>query len=93
MIEVHIENSFLKVIGLESEDLKALRKLFSYTIDPTGKYSKIPRSISLVSKEGELPTGLLTKVYAWLKTKKIQYTIKDLRKEPVNFVNFKLDLD
>lgn len=85
MITITINNSYSKIEGLKTEEFRSIRKLFSYTINPSiayfsGGYS-YPRY--LIDKKGAFPTGLLYKVKGFLTNSlKVQFTVQDLRLKP-----------
>jgi len=67
-LKVKINNSTCRVEGLSAEGHKNLAKVLSYT--PAKNYSayagaNYSRSISLLTRRGEFPTGLLYLVRWW----------------------------
>lgn len=89
-----IGNSFSKLEGLTSEEMRQVRKITSYTIDPKAAYfsgSSYSRTRYLMDKRGTFPTGLMHYVDKWLKNKTVN--IIDKRKEPVCGTNlYRLNL-
>lgn len=65
MITVIQGNSYSQIKGLTPEQHKSLASALSYTIgDHFSTYG--PTKRSLLSRKGEFPTGLLTRVYDWM---------------------------
>ncbi len=76
MIDVIIENSMSRVVGLTDTQFKALRNVLSYSIDSQAAYfsSAYQTKRYLLSKKGEFPTGLLYLVKESLfKTPSVRY--------------------
>ncbi len=76
MIDVIIENSMSRVVGLTDTQFKALRNVLSYSIDSQADYfsSAYQTKRYLLSKKGEFPTGLLYLVKESLsKTPSVRY--------------------
>lgn len=72
-----------RVEGLTDAQLKQLRKLTSYSINPKNAYfsgSAYNTTRHLMSKRGEFPTGLLYIVKHWAKQHK--HEVEDRRKRP-----------
>lgn len=92
MIAIKVDNSISHIEGLETDELKKLRRFLSYTLDPEGKYSPVPRNISLVSKDGRFPTGLLDDVQGWLKKSGHQSVLNDHRTLPSENLDLTLKL-
>lgn len=80
MIEIQINNSYSQILGLNTSDFKALRKILSYTINK-GAFYRGGRAIlvPLLDKKGFFPTGLLNKVRRFCAEAKIT----DLRVKPL----------
>jgi len=82
---IHVDNSECRIDNLSVDKHKKLSALLSYTLDPkahfySGGYG--PKRISLLSKKGIFPTGLLYLVLDWCKSNKVAHTVKDLRIKP-----------
>jgi superfamily II DNA or RNA helicase len=79
VIQLIVDNSYSRVLGLNTSQFKHLRDELSYT---TGSFfSRFgPTRKSMLNKRGEFPSGLLCKVEAYLG--KFGYAKKDLRRHP-----------
>lgn len=80
MIIIEINNSTSKITGLVSSKFNKLRKLLSYTINPTASYfaGNYNRPKYVIDKQGVFATGLLHRVTAFLDSEKLKYEQKDL---------------
>ncbi len=89
-MEIRIDNSDSKVLGMLDEDFKALRKELSYRLDPqSARFIPNPAMHVkyLIDKKGNFPTGLLHRVFKFAETIKVAPKITDLRsKEPCSKV-------
>lgn len=74
MVQIEINNSYSRVIGLTATQEKELRDILSYTENAKSAYfgRGYARKKSLLSKRGEFPTGLLHRI-------PLKYHIKDNR--------------
>lgn len=84
-VTLTIDNSISKIDGLTSDDVKSLSKDLSYSQNPQASYfskSYSSQKISLLTKRGDFPTGLLYLVHDYLYKNHILYTVKDLRIPP-----------
>lgn len=96
MIKLTVGNSMSRVEGLDITQLKALRALTSYSIDPKAAYfsgSSYNLTRHLMDKRGNFPTGLLYIVEKYLFHK--MFLLKDLRTLPdsrYGLFEMKLDL-
>lgn len=81
MIVIEINNSTSKITGLVSSKFNKLRKLLSYTTNPTASYfaGNYNRPKYVIDKQGVFATGLLNRVINFLIKEKIQFEEKDLR--------------
>lgn len=78
MVVLTIGNSYSKITGLSPKQEKELRQKLSYMSGSFfGGFG--PRKVSLLSKRGEFPTGLLSQVKVFLKTAAIAVYIADNR--------------
>ena len=69
MIELIIDNSYSIIKGLSIEQHKELHSVLSYYTAPSNSYMAKQygvKKVSLLSKHGVFPTGLVSKVYKWL---------------------------
>lgn len=85
MITIEVNNSECKIEGLDIKQHKQVSELISYTPNPTAHYfagGYGPRRVSLLSKRGIFPTGLLNIVLSWCDEKKVAFKVKDLRVKP-----------
>lgn len=85
MITITVNNSYSKIEGLTAPQEKELRKLLSYVVGgQSAHFSSFgPKRISLLSKKGEFPTGLVKHVLEFTK----YATFKDNRVAPKNTQN------
>lgn len=74
MIILTIDNSESKIEGIGRDQHRSLSKILSYTLNPTATYfsGRPPRRISLLTKTGTFPTGLLPYVTTFLKDQQYQ---------------------
>lgn len=79
-----LDNSFSQIQGLSAEQMKALRKVLSYSSNPQAYYySRFgPKTTYLIDRKGYFPSGLVRMVRAWLLTNHINYKVTDNRKKP-----------
>jgi superfamily II DNA or RNA helicase len=85
MIWITVDNSETRIEGLSIELHKKLAKILSYTtVAPNSYASRLypPRPISLLSKKGIFPTGLLERALSFFKHSKVEVHLVDLRKAP-----------
>lgn len=79
MIQVILNNSFSRIIGLTPVQQKDLTKVLSYLIgDNFSQFG--PRRKSLLSKKCEFPTGLVSRVAKWFRQHKLPYNVVDHRR-------------
>lgn len=89
MVTIEVGNSTSKIIGLVSGPFNKLRKLLSYSTDPSaaffagGRYPKLKYCVDL---KGAFLTGLLPRVEAFLVAEKIPYSIADSRLESIKAI-------
>lgn len=85
MIHLQIANSECKITGLTDKQTRVLRNKMSYTADPQASYfsGRPARKISLLSKRGEFPTGLLYIVIDYLEITFTKYSKLDTRSVPM----------
>lgn len=83
MLRLEINNSTSTIHGLTVEQHRSLRQQLSYKVqgaffsgDPTGGVRY------LITKRGELATGLCARVIAWAKASKLPLQLDDQRKRP-----------
>lgn len=93
MVELHIGNSRSQIIGANISQHKELKKIMSYKIDAQAAYfsgaSWNPVRY-LIDKKGFFPTGLLSRLSAWIRDNKVE--IKDSRRFPPGMNLFSLSL-
>lgn len=84
-----IDNSFSQIQGLSAEQMKALRKILSYSNSPQAAYySKFGPKISyLIDKKGFFPSGLLPRVRTFLIKNNISYISIKKNTSPTKIVN------
>lgn len=78
MIILEIGNSFSTIKGLTPAQEKSLMDDLSYTVDAKAAYfskSFGPRKKSLLTKKGEFPTGLFSRVQSYLAGNKLYFKI------------------
>lgn len=82
MIQLVINNSYSKVLGLSAIQEKELREALSYVIGGSSAYFSGYgiRKKSLLSKKGEFPTGLLPRVIKYIES--LNFNVVDNRKLP-----------
>lgn len=81
-MEIRIDNTDSKLVGMLDTDFKLLRKELSYRLDPVmTRFMPNPAGHVkyLLDKKGNFPTGLLHKVTDFLNKRKIAYKAIDLR--------------
>ncbi len=86
MIKITVGNSVSRIEGLTDSQLKAVRKITSYSVDSSAAYfsgSGHNTSRHLMSKRGEFPTGLLYLVRAWAKICSPDSVMLDHRTRPL----------
>jgi superfamily II DNA or RNA helicase len=86
MIEVRVGNSDCLIVNLSIKQHKALSNRLSYTINEQAQFfsgNYFNNKISLLSKKGVFPTGLLYIVYDYLKEFNLQFKAYDTRVKPV----------
>ena len=79
MVLIKIDNSFSSVQGMDIALHKKIKNALSYLISLDGINSQ---RVSLLSKSGEFPSGLVHVVKKALATNKQPYKIQDLRTRP-----------
>lgn len=82
MVTLKIDNSTSQVTGLSVVQFKELKTLLSYDIGTQAAYfsgSRHNTKRSLLTKRGEFPTGLLSRIENWLPKGS---SVVDLRKRP-----------
>lgn len=84
MITIEVNNSFSRIKGYTAEQYRQLRKLLSYSTDPSAAYymGGFTRVKYLLDKQGNFPTGLLNRVVNHLITTASPPRLIDLRKVP-----------
>lgn len=83
-ITLTIGNSYSKISGLTTEQLRKLRRVLSYTTDPQAAYfsgSWIRRKY-LIDAKGNFPTGLISRVERFLDKNKLLYVLVETRIKP-----------
>lgn len=95
MITITVNNSYSQVIGLTVEQLKGLRQVLSYSLDPQAAYfaNKMWNNrVHLIDKKGNFPTGLYNKAWSYLAGLRPQTQIitRDNRVKPINQVSITL---
>jgi superfamily II DNA or RNA helicase len=90
MIEIQIGNSYSIIKGLPKTLEIRVKTFLSYTVGgSSAHFSKFgPRKKSLISKRGEFPTGLITRLMTYLLESQIKFEVKDLRRIPAPCVLF-----
>jgi superfamily II DNA or RNA helicase len=85
MVNLTINNSYSKISGLSAQQEKGLKSLLTYAVGGKSAYFSNygPRFKSLLDKRGEFPTGLLSKVKAFLDKNQIDRQIRDTRVRPL----------
>lgn len=85
MITIEIGNSYSVIKGLTPAQERAIRGELSFQIDPRVAYfsKSFPKQRSLLSKKGEFPTGLVSRVLLYLNTNRLEHSIEDLRIVPI----------
>ena len=87
MIELIIDNSYSTIKGLSIGQHKELRSVLSYYTAPPNSYMAKQygvKKVSLLSKHGVFPTGLLLNVTQYVTDLNLFPVIKDLRIAPIN---------
>lgn len=81
MVVITLGNSYSSISGLSVEAFKELRKELSYSTDAQAAYfaGGFARIKYLLDKRGSFPSGLLSRVTRFLRSKAIVYQIKDSR--------------
>lgn len=80
MVELIVNNSYSQIKGLDEKHFTALRKLLSYNPNPNSHFYSgrgLPQIRYLLDKQGFFPTGLLSRVRAYLKETKVQHNRQD----------------
>lgn len=79
-----IDNSECQLSGFTREQFSALRKILSYTADPSSAFFSggFPQRRYLIAKDGKFPSGLLYLVIGYLEKSQYVYTTKDVRVKP-----------
>lgn len=92
MIKLTINNSYSQITGLNSTDMKALRRLLSYEIDSSAAYFSNNRFNTrkyLIDNKGNYPTGLTHMVKAYIAQNDLKCSIIDERRQPSTQVPLK----
>jgi len=95
MIKIKVGNSTSKVTGLTNKQFGDLSKLMSYDIDPSAAYFSgraHNTRRSLLSRQGEFPTGLEYLFWQWKSTILDDIEVVDSRKRPKADANLELNL-
>jgi superfamily II DNA or RNA helicase len=96
MITIDIENSFSTITGLSIQQHNELKKELSYDMNGSSKYMQSQfghRTVSLLTKKGKFPTGLLYYAVLLLKKSSVKYNTIDHRIKPEPFKGlYKLSL-
>jgi len=81
MVQIKLGNSYSQVVGLNTDQMRKLKRLLSYTPDNffAGGF---PRPKYLIDAKGHFPTGLLNRVKGFLAREEIIPVIIDLRIVP-----------
>ncbi len=90
MLTLTINNSYSRLAGLSSLQMKSLKPILSYEANPNAAFfSGSPRSTRryLIDKYGNFPSGLLPLVREWAKDLD-DYSERDLRRLPASTVEF-----
>jgi superfamily II DNA or RNA helicase len=84
MILIKIDNSECQITGLTVQQHKSLKEVLSYTLNAQASYFSGygPKKQSLLGKTGIFPSGLLSKVKAWLKGQAVEYKVVSLNTRP-----------
>lgn len=85
MVRIIIDNSYSKLLNLSPKLEKEIREKFSYREDPTiaffrGAYE--PKKISMLSKRGDFPTGLVPDLFTFLHDNDILFDFISKRARP-----------
>ena len=75
-----IDNSYSRISGLPDRTFEALRKLLSYRVQTFN--ARFPSVRHCLSKRGEFPTGLLSKVQVFLNAHNAEFRTIDKRRRP-----------
>ena len=96
MVQLIINNSYSQIIGLNTQEFSALKKILSYSIDSQAAYfsnNQFNTMRYLIDKNGFFPTGLLSDVRKFLSEKAIKHKRSELRVKPKGLPGmFKLKL-
>lgn len=86
MIKLEIDNSYSRIIGLSPKQEAAFRDVLSYIVGGSSAFFSGygVRKKSLLSKRGEFPTGLASRIVSKLCNEKLDFDIKDLRTIPTS---------
>lgn len=87
MLILTINNSISTISGMSPSVEKQVIELLSYSEDSNAAFFRGgygPRKVSLISKKGDFPTGLLSKVTLFLYDNNINYIIRDMRIKPAH---------
>jgi superfamily II DNA or RNA helicase len=85
-VTIEINNSYSQVLGLTTDQHRAMKKALSYEVAPAAAYymgGHKPRLKSLIDAKGYFPSGLLTTLRQELLTIQVIPTMKDLRRKPL----------
>lgn len=96
MIQLLLDNSYSRILGLSPEQHRQLKDLLSYEIDSQQAYfsGSFRTKRTLLGKKGEFPTGLLSRVKDWIQGTGLTVTSQDNRRPPKRgYRLFNLNLD
>jgi len=84
VIQIEIGNSYSTIKDLSKTEEVQIKAFLSYTVGgSSAHFSRFgPRKKSLVSKRGEFPTGLISRLLEHLLWSNLKFEVKDLRIKP-----------